>query len=104
MRLWKNNPETPGGKYCVQRRDGTVPPWPFFVMGAGDPAAPAAIAAYADAAENLGMDPAYVADLRALVIEFEAWRSENGTGDPDAPRHRTDDPETVAKMIKNRGS
>lgn len=23
-----------GGKYLVQRRDGTVPPWPWFVLGA----------------------------------------------------------------------
>lgn len=103
-RLWKKNPDTPGGKYLVQRRDGTVPRWPFFVIAASDPAAPAAITAYADAAERLGMDPEYVADLRNLSIEFEAWRADNGAGDPDAPRHREDDPDVVAKMIEGRGS
>lgn len=31
--LWRNNPETPEGKYLVKRRDGTVPEWPSFVLG-----------------------------------------------------------------------
>lgn len=102
--LWKNNPETPGGKYLVKRRDGTVPEWPYFVIGAADPVAPTALRAYADEAERLGLDPAYVADVRALAAEFEAYRAERGPGDPDAPRHRTDDPETVALMKMARGA
>lgn len=48
--LWRKNPETPEGKYLIKRRDGTVPEWPSLVLGAKDPAAPAAINAYADAA------------------------------------------------------
>lgn len=32
-RLWRNNEGTREGKYLVQRRDGTVPEWPYFVMG-----------------------------------------------------------------------
>jgi hypothetical protein len=90
MRLWD--------KYLVQRRDGTVPDWPYIVMGAADPAAPAAIRAYALAAEGLGMDPAYVADLKRLAFSFEDWRRQHDQGDPDAPPHRPDDPEVVARI------
>ncbi len=61
-------------KYLVQRRDGTVPDWPYLVLGASDPAAPAAIRAYALAAEGLGMASEYVADLKALAFSFEDWR------------------------------
>lgn len=98
MRLWKNNPETKGGKYLVTRRDGTNPTWPHFVIGARDPNAPAALRAYAESAKANGLDPAFVADVLALADEFEAYRDANGDGDPDAPRHRKDDPATVAKM------
>lgn len=97
-RLWRNTEGTREGKYLVTRRDGTIPEWPYFVIGAADPAAPRALRAYAAACEKDGLDPEYVADLRALSDGFEAWREEHGAGDPDAPRHRTDDPETIAKM------
>lgn len=103
-RLWLNNPETPEGKYLVRRRDGTIPTWPHFVIAASDPAAPAALFAYADAAESNGFDPAFVADIRQRAIEFEVWRHEHGDGDPDAPRHRVDDPATIAEMRKAMGS
>jgi hypothetical protein len=101
--IWRNNPETPEGKYLVKRRDGTVPLWPHFVIAASDPAAPSALRAYANAAERLGMDRQYVADIRGLAGHFEDWRNENGDGDPDAPRHRKDDPATVAEMRKGSG-
>jgi hypothetical protein len=104
VRLWRNTEGTREGKYLVQRRDGTVPEWPYFVIGAADPAAPAALRAYADAAEHLRMDPEYVADLRRLAVAFTDWRLEHAEGDPDAPRHRTDDPETIAKMRGAQGS
>lgn len=97
-RLWRNTDGTREGKYLVQRRDGTVPEWPYFVIGAGDPAAPHALMSYALAAAREGMDPKYVADVQALAWEFEQWREDHGAGDPDASPHRTDDPETVAKM------
>lgn len=97
-RLWRNTEGTREGKYLVTRRDGTIPEWPYFVIGAADPAAPAALQAYADACEVWMMDPEYVADLRDLANAFALWRDEHGAGDPDAPRHRKDDPDTIAKM------
>jgi hypothetical protein len=102
--LWRNAPETPEGKYLVKRRDGTVPEWPYFVIGARDPAAPAALRAYANRAGNLGMDPLYTAHIWALADEFERYFAEHGAGDPDAPRHRVDDPATVAEMAKGHGA
>ena len=98
MRLWKNVEGTREGKYLVTRRDGTVPNWPHFVMGARDPAVPAALRAYADEAAKLGYDPKFVDDVRALAEEFERYRKDHGQGDADAPPHRKDDPETIAKM------
>jgi hypothetical protein len=97
-RIFSKDDSFEGGKYLVQRRDGTVPDWPYLVMGAADPAVPYALRAYAGKAEEMGMDPQYVADICDLAREFEAWNLEHGDGDPDAPRHRTDDPEIIAKM------
>jgi hypothetical protein len=102
--LWRNNPETPEGKYLVKRRDGTIPPWPFFVIAASDPAAPTAINAYARKARQLGMDDQYVMDLFAMADDFAEWRDTHPEGDPDAPRHRVDDPATVAEMRKGKGA
>lgn len=103
-RLWKNNPDTPEGKYLIKRRDGTVPKWPFFVIGGADAVAPVALRAYADEAERVGLDPEYVSDIRAMALEFEVYRATVGHGDPDASRHRQDDPATVAEMAKGRGA
>ena len=97
MGLWRMN-GIKGGKYLVMRRDGTVPDWPNFVIGARDPAAFAALMAYALEAERLGYDSQFVADVRKMVVEFETYRRDHGTGDPDAPPHRKDDPLVVAKM------
>jgi hypothetical protein len=102
--LWRNNPETPEGKYLVKRRDGTVPRAPYMVFLAADPAAPSGLRGYADKAESLGFDPEYVRDVRAMAVEWEDWFAENGPGDPDAPRHRVDDPATVAEMRKGKGA
>lgn len=96
--LWRHDPDTPEGKYLVKRRDGTVVEWPNFVLGAKDPAAPAALRAYALEAEALGMNPRYVHDVRLLADSFERYREQHGEGDPDRGRHREDDPETVAEM------
>jgi hypothetical protein len=103
-RLWRNTEGTREGKYLVQRRDGTVPAWPFFVIAASDPAAPAALIAYAEAAEQSGMDPEYVNDIRELALSFSQWRAFHGPGDPDAPRHRVDDPAIIAKMREGMGA
>lgn len=51
--LWRDNPDTPEGKYLVKRRDGSVVEWSSFVLGPRDPAAPAGLRAYADKAEQL---------------------------------------------------
>ena len=103
-RLWRNTDGTREGKYLVTRRDGTIPEWPYFVIGAADPAAPAALLAYAVAAGQFGMDPEYVSDLKDLARAFQQWREEHGAGDPDAPRHREDDPATIEKMKQAKGS
>lgn len=96
--LWRNNPETPEGKYLVKRRDGTIPEWPSLTIGAKDPAAPAALRAYADEAKRLGFNAQYVTDMLALADEFEQYRLTHGAGDPDRGRHRRDDPVIVAEM------
>ena len=100
--LWKNNEGTREGKYLVKRRDGTIPQWPWFVLAASDPAAPRALRAYADEAERRGMDNQYVFDIRKAAYEFEAWHQANPPGDPDAGKHRTDDPEIIAQMSRGR--
>lgn len=97
--LWRNNPETPEGKYLVKRRDGTIPRWPWFVLGGNDPAACAALRAYADAAERLGMDARYVADVREMAMDWEGHQIAYGTtGDPDAGPDLIDDQATVSEM------
>lgn len=100
MRLWRNTDEAPEGKFLVKRRDGTIPEWPYFVLGARDPAAPAALLAYADKAEEIGLDPAYVRDIRALAMEFESYRQSEGEGNPDGRPHRKDDPAVIAELRK----
>ena len=109
MRLWRRNPATVEGKYLVTRRDGTVPEWPWFVLGGEDPAAVAALRAYADRAEELGYDPLFVQDIRDeaarwLKTQDEGDRSTKrrpGRQPPDGKPHRKDDPETIAKMRRN---
>lgn len=100
--LFNRNQETREGKYLVQRRDGTVPEWAWFVLGAADPAAPEALRAYAAHAERLHMDPVYVNDIRRMANEWEAAQLAGaiGTGDPDAGPHRTDDPAIIENMRK----
>jgi HAMP domain-containing protein len=93
-----------GGKYLVTRRDGTIPEWPNFVLGAKDPAAPAAIRAYANAAEKLKFDAQFVSDMRTLATDFETYRKTHGSSDPDAAPHRKDNPATVELMTQGRNS
>jgi hypothetical protein len=108
VRLWRYASDAGqlpgGGKFLVLRRDGTVPDWPGFVMGARDPAAPAALRAYADESERLRMDPEFVADVRALATEFEQYRLKHGAGDPDAPPHRKDLPIIIEMMKLGQGA
>jgi hypothetical protein len=72
-------------KYLVVRRDGSIPKWPAFVLGGRDPAAPAALLAYAKEAEKLGMDAEYVEMVRQMANQFDRYRADEGPGDPDAP-------------------
>ena len=102
--LWRFSPETPEGKYMLVRRDGTVPEWPFFAIGAKDPCAPAALRAYAEEARRLKMNSDYVNDIYTLAGEFARYRFDHGDGDPDRGRHRIDDPATVAKMRGGKGT
>lgn len=96
--LWRNDPSTPEGKYLVKRRDGTVPEWPYFVIGAKDPCAQEALLEYADKAEKLGLDPQYVCDVRDMAFQFGDYLAKHGAGDPDSGRHRVDDPATIQEM------
>lgn len=90
MKLWN--------KFLVVRRDGSVPSWPYMVLGGRDPAAPAALRAYAAAARECGMDPEYADDVEGLAADFEAYREAHGNGDPDAPPHRIDDPDIISRL------
>jgi hypothetical protein len=85
-------------KFLVQRRDGTVPEWPWFVLGAADPIAADTLRYYADRAEEAGMASDYTDDLISLARRFDRWRKQHHTGDPDAPAHRTDNAEIVVKI------
>ncbi len=98
MKIWAKTDEYREGKFLVVRRDGSVPHWPHFVLGARDPATPIALRAYADAAETLNFEPEYIASIRELADDFEVYRSQEGDGDPEAAPHRTDDPEVIAAM------
>jgi hypothetical protein len=104
--LFRDNPETPEGKYLVKRRDGTVVEWPSFVLGARDPIAAVALRAYADEAErrmNAGdatITPGWVAALRRFADRWDAYRASHGDGDPGMGPHRKDDPATIAEMRK----
>jgi hypothetical protein len=89
--LWRNEDGRRATKFLVVRRDGTVPHWPWFVLGARDPAAPAALRAYADAGEAAGLDPAFCEDINLLADAWENYRETHGEGDPDAAPHRTED-------------
>lgn len=102
--LWRYGTEKPEGKYLVKRRDGTVPEWPYFVIGAKDPCAAVGLLAYADEAERQGFDPQYVHDVRQMAVEFQQFLSDNGAGDPDGKPHRKDDPDTVAEMANSKGA
>jgi hypothetical protein len=104
--------QTPEGKYLVKRRDGTVPPWPHFVLGGADPIAAVALRAYArevlrliqeepEKATQMGLTEAFGNRVLAFANEaFDRWREEHGEGDPGMGPHRIDDPSTIAEMKK----
>ena len=97
--IFRDNPKTPEGKYLVLRRDGTVPPWPWFVMGGADPMVPWALRFYC----LLGFvmrhySWGYVKSMWRFTRAMQKYRREHGTGDPGKGPHRRDDQETIAKM------
>ena len=99
MRIWAKTPEFSEGKFLVVRRDGSIPAWPHFVMGARDPAAPFALRAYADAYVALGgSDQEFVESVLELADDFEAYRKREGNGDPEAKPHRKDCPAVIEVM------
>lgn len=103
--LFRDNPETPEGKYLVQRRDGSVVPWPSFVLGARDRHAEVALRAYADSiATDPDCHPTMAQRLRDWADEFARYREEVGQGDPTRGAHRKDDPATIAKMKLGRSA
>ncbi|MGM4891218.1 hypothetical protein [Tardiphaga sp. 839_C3_N1_4] len=104
MKVWAKTEEFSEGKFLVVRRDGSIPHWPHFVLGARDPATPDALRAYADICQRLGYEPEYVASLRELADDFNSYRLLHGEGDPEAPPHRVDDPNVIDAMRGNHQS
>lgn len=88
------------GKYLVVRRDGSVPHWPHFVLGARDPAAAATLRFYADQCDVVPTraDPEYTRSIRQLADDFDQYRAEHGLGDPPAPKHRKDNTSILALL------
>ena len=81
MKIWAKTKEWAEGKFLVVRRDGSVPHWPHFVLGARDPAAPGALRAYAYHAKRLGFEDEYCDSIMVLADDFEAYRVREGNGD-----------------------
>jgi hypothetical protein len=87
------------GKYLVMRRDGTVPAWSSFVLGARDRHAEVALRAYADSIEtDPDCDPQLPDSIRHLAEVFAKERGELGDGDPTRGLHREDNPLVLLLM------
>lgn len=103
-KIWVKTSGISEGKFLVVRRDGSIPCWPHFVLGARDPAAPAALRAYADAfiAHSVGrsgdFDRDYVESIKELANDFDRYRTKEGDGDPEVGPHRKDDPDIIKVM------
>ena len=98
MKIWAKTKEFSEGKFLVLRRDGTIPKWPHFVLGARDPAVPAALRAYAARARELGMDEEYCSSVDELANAFVEYANEHGLGDPESGPHRFDDRAIISAM------
>lgn len=98
MKIWAKTEQFSEGKFLVVRRDGSVPHWKHFVIGARDAAAPGALRAYADIAERMGYEADFVASVRELADDFEAYRAQHGNGDPEAAPHRVDNEAVLQAM------
>jgi hypothetical protein len=102
--LFCEQKDTPEGKYLVLRRDGTVPKWPSFVLGARDPAAAWALWFYSWVAWLMGMNGDYCRGCARRAKAFAEFRKTHGNGDPDKGPHRPDDPWVVARMREGMSS
>ena len=109
--LFRDNLNTPEGKYLVKRRDGSVPGWPSFVLAGPDPVAEVAVRAYAtevarllneepEQAAKLGFTREYVSRVFWWAEQYKKYREEHGQSDPGMGQHRKDDSDTVAEMRK----
>jgi hypothetical protein len=121
--LFRDNPETPEGKYLVKRRDGSVVEWPSFVLGGRDVNAEYALRFYAllnllpaDGRREMvsyirsalahglndpaGQNKEYVHSVLNFADDWEEYRHKHGDGDPLMGKHRIDDPATVEQMKK----
>lgn len=98
MKIWQKDEKIVGEKYLIIRRDGSVPVWPHFVLGARDLHAERALRHYAYSVLETGGDKEYAASLHALADDFRAYRTAHGHGDPFAPPHRKDDPRVLLAM------
>lgn len=103
--LFRDNPETPEGKYLVMRRDGSIPPWPSFVLGGADPHAAVALRAYADSCDtDPAIDKGFIAAVRRWADEYDRWRQVHGNGDPGMGKHRTDNVVVLAAMRQGKSA
>lgn len=99
MKIWAKTAKFYEGKFLVIRRDGSVPAWPHFVLGARDPDAPAALVAYVSArAARTGVLDDYGRSILELAEDFQKYRAAEGDGDPEAGPHRVDDPNVIDVM------
>lgn len=101
MKIWAKTKEFFEGKFLVVRRDGSVPHWPHFVLGARDPYAADALHFYANHVKQMGGDVEYADSIHELADDFESYRESQGDGDPEAPPHRRDDNHVIAAMRGN---
>lgn len=103
--LWMRDPEIEGGKYLVVRRDGSIFDEPNFVLGPKDPAAPAAMRAYADECQRImdagndNFNSLYIQQCRELADIMEQYRIMRGEGDPGKGPHRKDHPQVIHQML-----
>lgn len=125
--LFRDNPETPEGKYLVKRRDGTVVEWPSFVLGARDEDAEMCLRIYgllklmppdqkegfvADMYDQLAVsrsDPdsknvSFFDSVQSFADKWSEYRKAHGDGDPLMGRHRHDDPDTISEMRRGMSS
>lgn len=99
------------GKFLVVRRDGTVPKWTWFVLGARDPHAAVALRAYAASVRDEAMSISdeyrgalltYAFDVEGVASEFDRERAKTGDGDPEKGPHRKDN-EAILYLMKSGG-